>query len=724
MNYYSLIAVLLLCFGVGIAQDRADLETQFWSQSAQDILAKTYPADWNEESAVIITDDRYQQYINSGRNVYITTSKHQILKILDQSALEDFSEIKLDKDSKVTFLWSSFSKSETIIGVRLIKPDGSLKVIDIEKEEVTEDEVRKIAIPGLEIGDILDLFLYTKSMEKDFDGLVLYPPIESTIKDSYPILDYRIAIEVENDFFLNMNTYNGAPAVKEVSTDRKATKKYVVEAKNLDKIDSNRWYYPLVEEPCIKLQVAFARSRSNEEYANIFKGEDGERKGDVTQEDLLDFYNRKFEKTKKSRAKYLANHLKGLKLTDTEEMLRAALEYIRFSKNTRFFEGSIAHEAGIIGSYPSQSCYDFYFGRYDSLLLVMEDMRSLCMILGVTYDEILVQPRYDGAMSDLLIKANARRGLRINTPNPLYLISYDENMTFDRFPSILEGAEVYIAQVEKNKRVVDVKLETMPSSGAQDNIYQESLQIELNEDFTGVNLEREYELSGHFEDEYLFNYISWVDFLKEDYDTYSKFDHYYDCGGKKTRKSQKEDFMSLTKERQLKTTEYLKNAAEKEWEAKVENYQDTLIQTGRYGKDVPFIFKNSYEIKDKFIKKAGPNLIFEIGKFIGGQVEIDKKERSRDSNIYLDYAKTYVYNIDFKIPEGYTVKGIDKLNQNIDNNTGNFITTATVENGILKLKTVKTYKNNFLESSQWENMLPWLDAAFEFNQAKILLQKG
>jgi hypothetical protein len=43
-------------------------------------------------------------------------------------------------------------------------------------------------------------------------------------------------------------------------------------------------------------------------------------------------------------------------------------------------------------------------------------------------------------------------------------------------------------------------------------------------------------------------------------------------------------------------------------------------------------------------------------------LEIDKDERDRKSDIYLDYAKTYVYNKDFEIPEGYTLKVAEKLN--------------------------------------------------------------
>ncbi|MEP6430607.1 MAG: DUF3857 domain-containing protein, partial [Nonlabens ulvanivorans] len=279
-----LLTITTLCFTI-IAQGQSKLEKElqekFWNQTGSQITAMEIPVKWNEESAVILKDHRYIQYINSGKVVYFKSNKHQLIKIQDQASLEGFSEISLNKDSKISFGWTTTSRKETTIGIRIIKSDGTVSVVNVEKEEVEEDDKRKIAIPNLEIGDIIDIYIQTDRKERDFDGLDIYPAVETTIKDNYPILDYRIAVEVENDFFLNMNTYNGAPAVKEEETERSATKMYVVEAQNVDKLETNRWYFPLVEEPSVKLQVAFARKRSNEYAAQIFKGEDGERKATV-----------------------------------------------------------------------------------------------------------------------------------------------------------------------------------------------------------------------------------------------------------------------------------------------------------------------------------------------------------------------------------------------------------------------------------------------------------
>jgi hypothetical protein len=721
-NILTAITALFLC-AFSVAQDREELEERFWKDSGATIIKKIIPNGWENESAVILTDDRYYQYINSGTTVYFTSSKHELIKIQDQSSLEGFSEIKLNNDSKVSFLWNTYSKSETIIGIRLIKSDGSVIVVDIEKEEVIEDDIRKIAIPNLEIGDIVDLFLYSKNKEKESDGIEVYPAIETPIKDEYPIVDYRIAMEVENDFFLNMNTYNGAPAVKEEPTDRGATKMYVVEAKNVNKLETKRWYYPLSEEPSVKIQVAFARKNRDENNVPIFKGEDGERKATVTEEDVLDFYDRKFYKVSKRMADDVYNYVDELNLVTKEEKFKAALEWIRFHKNTKFFEGVFAYQAELIGSQPSPRCYDYYFGRFENSTQVINLLRALCLKLDVDYDILMAQPRFDGKMKDLLIKANARTGIRINTPSPLYFFTYDENMTMDRFPDILEGAEVFVGKVEKNKRITSISTEILPVSTADENIYKEDITLSLTDDKKNLKLSRTSEANGHHIDDYIYSWISWVDFLGEDYQQYPEQDHFYDCGRKKEIKNNTASFQSLrdkTKETYLKNRE---EAAEKEWNATVENYTSEIIQSGRYGSNNALITKESFTIQDNYIKKAGPNYIIEIGKFIGGQVEIDKKERDRKVDIYLDHASKYIYNIELIIPEGYTVKGLDKLNQSIKNATGEFTTTATIEGDTLQLTTIKTYQKNYFKAAEWSQMLPWLDAAFEFNQAKVLLQK-
>ncbi len=77
----------------------------------------------------------------------------------------------------------------------------------------------------------------------------------------------------------------------------------------------------------------------------------------------------------------------------------------------------------------------------------------------------------------------------------------------------------------------------------------------------------------------------------------------------------------------------------------------------------------------------------------------------------------------FEIPKGYTISGIEKLNKKVENTTGKFTSIASLKENQLTIKIVKQYNNYFEPNSNWEKMVSFLDAAYQFSQEKILLKK-
>ena len=75
------------------------------------------------------------------------------------------------------------------------------------------------------------------------------------------------------------------------------------------------------------------------------------------------------------------------------------------------------------------------------------------------------------------------------------------------------------------------------------------------------------------------------------------------------------------------------------------------------------------------------------------------------------------------IPTGYTVEGLEELNVNVDNESGAFISTAKVEDNKLLITTKKLYKKSFDRKEAWSNYIAFLEPAYKFSQAKIVLKK-
>jgi hypothetical protein len=76
------------------------------------------------------------------------------------------------------------------------------------------------------------------------------------------------------------------------------------------------------------------------------------------------------------------------------------------------------------------------------------------------------------------------------------------------------------------------------------------------------------------------------------------------------------------------------------------------------------------------------------------------------------------------VPDGYSVKGLESLNRQVDNTCGTFVSTAVVEGNNLILDVKKIYKNGHFETGDWPQMVAVIDAAYNFSQAKIILKKN
>jgi hypothetical protein len=166
-------------------------------------------------------------------------------------------------------------------------------------------------------------------------------------------------------------------------------------------------------------------------------------------------------------------------------------------------------------------------------------------------------------------------------------------------------------------------------------------------------------------------------------------------------------------------TEEVKN----QYDQDPEQLQDPKIITPALEVNDPvFQFSESFTLKD-MVKKAGNNYIVDIGKLTGSFYSLEDKDRKRAVDIYMPCARTFKYNISFAIPPGASVKGIEELTFNKANKTGSFSSTAVVEKGVLTLKVIRVYKNNFEKAADWPMMVDLIDAASSFNSKKILLQR-
>lgn len=711
----NMLKLALFFFSVtALAQDKEEIKDFFWGKNDTYKTVTTIPEKWKNESAVVIYKYEDYDYHKFGKSVTYRSAIRRRVKLQDQAAVTEFSEFTFSDKSNPRY----GTEVKTVIGIKVLKPDGKEIIIDVDKEAVKVDRVKKIAVPNLEIGDIIDIYDYsTESFHSFFE--YGFDEVERTLGGNHPIMNYKLTFQTENDFFVNFNTYNGGPELKQIPLDKSGERKYEIVATDIEKNDFPTWFYPLVELPCYKFQVFFARSGKFEKRADAFLPEkENIVKKTVSKEDVLDYYDSKFRPI--GDLGDIDKFLKGKTFASTEEKVKAVYYFTRHYYYTMYVEAFVAKEANIMYPFDLYGSSPIFFRTEEAFI---NHFMAFLKDQKIGYDIIVGTNRHNGPIKDLLIQNNATVLLKVNTENPIYIENFSPFSDPDKFSSQLENTDAYALKVTKLKRVENVDNEKLPSSTYKDNASKQVTNIKINSDFDAIHLNRETSLNGHNKDEEQSEKLYFFDYVKEDYAKYGTTSLLDRVRSKKKKEQYSKEFEALINKLKDRRKEEFKTSTGKEYGLEIDDHSLEIVNTGRFGKTTPFVYKEDFTIKNNLLKKAGENFIFEIGKLIGSQFEVTKKEKTRTNNIYFSFPRSFDDEIIMEIPEGYTVTGLEKLNKKVENETGGFTSTAIIEGNKLIVKTYKFYADYFQPNKNWNKMVDFLDAAYQFNQEKVLLKK-
>ncbi|MCF7568200.1 hypothetical protein L3X37_07465 [Sabulilitoribacter arenilitoris] len=730
MKIRILLTLFLVFSLTSIGQTKQELKVKdfFWGENDTHKNANEIPDKWKNESAVIIYKNENYDFHKFGKSVTYITSTRKRIKLLDKSAVKEFSEFSFSdlfkEPSKVIVfpipvVFKVKQHTGSFVGIKIIKPNGNEIEIDVKKESVQVDGKTNIAISNLEVGDIIDYYIYKEDSFKSTYAFG-FDPVETTLSEDYPIIDFKLFFETENDFFINFNSYNGAPELKNIPTEKKSFRRYSLEASNIDKYISNRWFYPLLDLPSYKFQVYFARSGKFEDRALAFLPEkENIIKKSVTKEEVLDLYDKRFKPD--GDIGDIKDFFKDKTFKNNNEKVTSAYYYMRHYYLTRFIEAIVIDDAGI-----RYNPYTYYGSNPVFIRNQKQFIRHFTEFLKrekIGFEIVVAKKRFDGSISDLLIEKNVNVLLKVNTKTPIYVEYFGPHTSVNQFSPILEGTDVYLMSASKNK-IDEIKKGKLPISSQAQNESKRNITLKINDAFSEVSISTVNSFKGHQKEDKLSERLLFTDYVNEDYKKFGTKSFINHVKRKKDKAKYKKALDALIEKLKIKREERLKKNIESEFKVNdIEDYTFEIKETGRYGLDSYLTYTESFKAKNTFIKKAGPNYIVEIGKLITAQIDLTDKERSRTENIHMNYPRSYNNKIIFNIPDGYSVLGIDKLNKSINNKTGAFISSAKIEENTLIVKTSKQYKNNYEPNSNWHLMVEFLDAANQFTNEKILLKK-
>lgn len=706
---FSILLVQLFTLSVN-ADEKADylklaqkVRHEVWSSTPADFQKRTVPDRYKNASAVILSyyrelsTDYYRKAtadlvlnLRLTRQIDCTDMERMLIQINDKKALKDYSEFTFKTKSR-KWTWGYHHKTQTVLGIRVIKKNGNVQevslddYVDVKEGKNDKDLSQKIAVPGLEVGDCIDVFSLDQidTQEQQLD------PFYFVLRQDEPVLYTKVHCVLDQSLATVYRTMNGAPDFTQTTDKDKNAVLDMVMDKPVD-AESSIWYNSLEQSPFIEMYITPTKAKvAVVEKAMRQKGVRGN--PDVTpilQDDW------KLLKSYVSKGGYSPA---GLPST-YKSVFKSAKK-----------EGMSAEEK-------ADRIYSFEYVSGGASQRVFNTVANYLRKLGVEIEMGITTP-FGALPVDKLINYNSTSWFFRLKGTDVYYFPGTYPKVASEIPYIYQGRKAYMQDSEEQI--------TIPVSQAEANKSVNDMVVKL--DGTKLDISRKVTYSGE-QKMYGQSLVSPDNTLfgssqLEAYWRYLKYDDKdpYSCYTKKESAELKGAF-----------NEYQKNAIDP-FKAEISSYHDgDPVQVGGYGVDCVGIRRDSSNfvyhvdyVMDGMVKRAGNNYLLSVGKLIGSSLKLEGKDRERIDDVWRKMAFVDEWNIEIPLPQGYKVsaEALKKIETSVANECGEFTVKATAGNESVKVYVRKCFAHRVEPVSNWSKLLALVDACSAFADKQMVIAK-
>lgn len=706
---FCILLVQLFTLSVN-ADEKADylklaqkVRQEVWSSTPADFQKRTVPDRYKNASAVILSyyrelsTDYYRKAtadlvlnLRLTRQIDCTDMERMLIQINDKKALKDYSEFTFKTKSR-KWTWGYHHKTQTVLGIRVIKKNGNVQevslddYVDVKEGKNDKDLSQKIAVPGLEVGDCIDVFSLDQidTQEQQLD------PFYFVLRQDEPVLYTKVHCVLDQSLATVYRTMNGAPDFTQTTDKDKNAVLDMVMDKPVD-AESSIWYNSLEQSPFIEMYITPTKAKvAVVEKAMRQKGVRGN--PDVTpilQDDW------KLLKSYVSKGGYSPA---GLPST-YKSVFKSAKK-----------EGMSAEEK-------ADRIYSFEYVSGGASQRVFNTVANYLRKLGVEIEMGITTP-FGALPVDKLINYNSTSWFFRLKGTDVYYFPGTYPKVASEIPYIYQGRKAYMQDSEEQI--------TIPVSQAEDNKSVNDMVVKL--DGTKLDISRKVTYSGE-QKMYGQSLVSPDNTLfgssqLEAYWRYLKYDDKdpYSCYTKKESAELKGAF-----------NEFRKNAIDP-FKAEISSYHDAdPVQVSGYGVDCVGIRRDSSNfvyhvdyVMDGMVKRAGNNYLLSVGKLIGSSLKLEGKDRERIDDVWRKMAFVDEWNIEIPLPQGYKVsaEALKKIETSVANECGEFTVKATAGNESVKVYVRKCFAHRVEPVSNWSKLLALVDACSAFADKQMVIAK-
>lgn len=706
---FSILLVQLFTLSVN-ADEKADylklaqkVRQEVWSSTPADFQKRTVPDRYKNASAVILSyyrelsTDYYRKAtadlvlnLRLTRQIDCTDMERMLIQINDKKALKDYSEFTFKTKSR-KWTWGYHHKTQTVLGIRVIKKNGNVQevslddYVDVKEGKNDKDLSQKIAVPGLEVGDCIDVFSLDQidTQEQQLD------PFYFVLRQDEPVLYTKVHCVLDQSLATVYRTMNGAPDfIQTTDKDKNAVLDMVMD-KPVD-AESSIWYNSLEQSPFIEMYITPTKAKvAVVEKAMRQKGVRGN--PDVTPI-----------------------------LQDDWKLLKSYVSKGGFSPaglpSTYKSVFKSAKKEGMSAEEKADRIYSFEYVSGGASQRVFNTVANYLRKLGVEIEMGITTP-FGALPVDKLINYNSTSWFFRLKGTDVYYFPGTYPKVASEIPYIYQGRKAYMQDSEEQI--------TIPVSQAEDNKSVNDMVVKL--DGTKLDISRKVTYSGE-QKMYGQSLVSPDNTLfgssqLEAYWRYLKYDDKdpYSCYTKKESAELKGAF-----------NEYRKNAIDP-FKAEISSYHDgDPVQVGDYGVDCVGIRRDSSNfvyhvdyVMDGMVKRAGNNYLLSVGKLIGSSLKLEGKDRERIDDVWRKMAFVDEWNIEIPLPQGYKVsaEALKKIETSVANECGEFTVKATAGNESVKVYVRKCFAHRVEPVSNWSKLLALVDACSAFADKQMVIAK-
>ncbi|QEM02838.1 DUF3857 domain-containing protein [Mucilaginibacter rubeus] len=717
------------------AEKAAEIQKEVWGTTVPEFATTKVPVNLSNESAVVFAKSYSMQrsLTNKFKFMIITASSttralklttfHERVKINDKSALEDFSTISYQKrlDESVHILSAKFSMThDTYIGAKIIKPSGKEVVVNTSEEVLIKnekkDQVSKLAISDLQVGDILDYYVSTVDVNENAstDNFVDNDMV-FVLAGEYPVLYSSYDFQYSKKDNVKHICANGAPQFN-ISTNAAGDQIYSLKVRDQAKYSSEFWTSKFRQFPYIEISsshtMGFVKfvsgGKAGESAADRLQANKAIFEGTFTERnipyfsDVVDRLKKYFDGKKNIKAVPLDSAMKVL------YNIRKGMVFGSYSKD----------DVGKV----DEINYRRMSSKFNTVVMSMA-----LNDLKIDHDVLLVCSRNANTLDNIFNYSDFDACIRINDTKPLYMFFDDAATHFNEIPQRFQGEKVIVLTPKRESSTKYSFTEgtaVLPVMQAAVNNINEDIKVSLlPANMQKIKIQRLVKQTGlmRHDDQLRLLPVVDIDNILMELSKSEKLEKRL-AENPETKKL-RDDFSYAFSDDESKSVKKFTSEIKTQYEQEPTQVTDCKIINAALDNSSPVFQYSESFVLDNLVKKAGNNYIIDAGKLAGSFYKLEEKERKRTYDVYMPCSRSFKYTINIAVPQGYTAKGLEEIAAKKTNKTGSFSSEATLNGNVVTIVITRVYNNNFEKAENWPLLSEVIDASAGFNAQKILFEK-